>query len=192
MDASTDSAEAATFAFLMRGVVYGANGVNAEHALELINKRVTEMKQYLRRVSLPEIESQTVFSLANGVNEDFRRQKALKVYSIGDEAWSGIETVEYWFVDRDGVWYWLEYSSHGRQVYLCVVDASHLVDRFVNTSVDGLLPLYVLGSIDRSFTKLFSAAAERSRQLAKDLDKVLSELSSGGPRPIQVLPPRTT
>lgn len=169
--------EEAAFAYLMHGTVYGSLSLTPVHMRELINKYVGLAKQHLRSVSLPTIDDQMAFIVKDRLPADFRRQKALQVYSVGTDPWMDVETVEYWFVDRDGRWYWIRCDSQGGRADYSTVTAQHLVNRRTN---DDRVPVEVLSQICEAFRRKFIDAAERARALSDDLTKAAAALTRDG------------
>lgn len=177
MDASKDSMEEATFAYLMHRTVSGSRELTPTHMCELIDKYVRPAKLHLRSVSLPKIGDQVTSHITRSeLPENFRDQKALKVYSIGVEAWTDIDTVESWFIDRDGRWYWIKYSAHGAGADCSIVTTQHLVNR---VSENDRVSVSVLSKICEAFRFTFDHAAQRARMLADDLIKAAAALDRG-------------
>ncbi len=181
MDASKDSmSEAATFAYLMHGTVHGARSLTPEHMIQVIDKYVDIAKPQLRALALHPIGDQIVFKTASQLQlpEDFRKQRALKVFSVGEEM--GLdEPVECWFIDRDGRWYWVRCGSQGESMDFSTVTVQHLVEARATADGDGVVALWVLSAICESFRKSFVLAAFRAKTNADDLSKATDLMFAG-------------
>jgi len=192
MDMSSDSAEKATFTYLMNGSVYGASGLTPEHAVEVIEKHLHIALPLLRRMTLSAIGKQVDSKVNAQLTGEFAKQWAFKVYTIGDEAWADADRAEYWFVDRNGYWYWVKHATASREVDFATVTVNHLLERFTGARDDGLVPLYVISSICGSFRHEFLLAADRARELQADLTKAANAMLLGSTETTRFVPPTST
>lgn len=168
MDSSEDLVTA-TFEYLLDGVIRGATGLRPEQALELIERSIGLACRQFYSMTVPRIDAQVPIA-SSRIPEAYRGVPALKVYAIGDEAWSATDITECWFVDRRGQWYWLRVDANGNEVAeCCEVDSEHLVLHFVkDESADELVPLGVHREVDRKLVEFLRRAATRQRRSADE------------------------
>lgn len=174
MDASKDSieeqaAEQATFEFLRDGWVRGSQWLTPDHAVTITRSRISEISSCLRSFTLPTIAKQVLGPARRRLPVSFGKKFALCVFSIGTEPWLASEVLEYWFVDREGEWYWVTCNEMGGAVSSATVSVEQFVDRQVERSGDGRFPLHVLGDISSSLQETFTAAAERADRVSNKL-----------------------
>jgi hypothetical protein len=165
--------EEATFAHLMYGTVHGSLNLTPLHMRRLIKKYVGLAKPHLRNVSLPTIGDQII---EVRLPSDFKYHRALKVYSVGAEPWTDVDMIEYWFVDRDGRWYWVKCDPQGGRADCSTVTAQHLINQRTN---NGRIPVRVLSEICEAFQQKFVETAERAQNLSNDLTKAAAALAKG-------------
>lgn len=161
MDASKDSMNV-TYQFLRQNRVEGSTVLPFEQLVELINGRVEAARPYLREVTLRAIDSQVVFRTQ--LPNDFGQQRALKVYSFGDDAWDDAEVAQYWFVDRDGRWLWAKYDSMGGRQDFAEVSVVHFAETRRVAGAPHLAHIACLWTISEAFKREFERAAESARK----------------------------
>jgi hypothetical protein len=188
MDTSKDLAEEAAYRFLMYGTVFGAQGLEPNRALEVIHKYVSLAKPHLRSITMPSIETQVASIHDLLLPEDFCCQKAMKIFAIGDEPLQETERIEYWFIDRQGNWYWAWHTRGVGSYDYGTGTARHLVNRFVEQTDDGRVPLYVFSSVAAALRDRFVRTAERARQTSNDLTKAAKELQTASLEAYQIIP----
>lgn len=175
MDASKDLMNV-THNFLSRGVVKGAACLPIDQLVELLNQCVATAASQLRYVTMPSVLGQ-IAERSEGLPTGWGERRAVLVYAKGSDAWNDTEA-EYWFVDRDKVWYWIKNDRFGRNLEFAQVTSGHLVERQVESASDSVATIRILGSVARSFEKLYSDAAITVRKRASDFDEVASKMSA--------------
>lgn len=176
----------ATDDFLENGNVYGARCLPLDRLAYRIDRCVRLAIPHLRHMTLPAIGKQTVFTLLD-LPEDFRGQQAFKVYARGDEPWTDVERVEYWFVDRDGRWYWLSCDSIGGELDYGIGTSLHLVQRHQVEGQDGIAHIGILATIADSFRQAEYLAAHRARERANELDQFTAQMMALGESVSQIV-----
>jgi len=116
---------------------------------------------------------------SKGLPIEWQQRRAVLVCADGSDAWSDTEA-EYWFVDRDKMWYWIKNDRFGRNIGYAQVTSRHLVGRQVKSEFDGLAPIRILGLVADSFANLYSEAAVAARRRASDFEAAASKMSSLG------------
>lgn len=154
----------------------------------VIQKHLKIAKPHLRSITMPAIESQIFFGADYPLPEDFRRQPAMKIFSIGDEPLHNTERIEYWFIDRNGHWYWAWHTRGVGSYDYGIGTERHLVNRFVEQTDDGRVPLYVFSSIATTLRDRFVLTAERARQTATDLSVASERLLQASFEPSHIIP----
>ena len=165
-----------THNFLSRGVVKGATCLPIDQLAELLDQCVATAASQLRHVTILSVLGQIIEG-SKGLPAEWSERRAVLVYAKGSDAWSD-EEAEYWFVDRDKVWYWIKNDRFGRNLEFAQVTSRHLVERQVESATDSVAPIRILGSVARKFSTLYSDAAITVRKRASDFDEVASKMST--------------
>lgn len=155
-----------TYQFLTQNRVEGSDVLPIEQLVELINDRVTIVKPHLREITLPTIDSQI---FGNKLPNDFGQQRALKIYSFGDEAWGDAEFAQFWFVDRDGRWLWAKCDSMGGRQDYADVSVRHFAESRRVPGSSELAYIACLVTICGAFIRKFQQAADSAREREQSL-----------------------
>lgn len=173
MDASKDPMYT-TFEYLASQTVFSTREILPEQMTKLLNLYVNAATPYLRDITLATIISQTPYSMQS-VPESIKKTRALRVYALGEAPWIDPEIVEYWFVDRNGMWYWVKYDVVSGAQDWATVSCSHLVERKLADEGTGTVNISTLGDVTDAFMKKFDDAASAAHDREVKLRKAATE-----------------
>lgn len=163
MDAS-EGTITSTSEYLKYGIVYAENNIGIDELVWHINNRAALTQKQLRSLTLPTIGSQILAGMKD-VPRDFANQQALKVYVWGTEPFSDYDTAEWWFVDRDLRWLWLQVdNATGRAIHSGPVSIRMFVERAVKLGNFTYGDIHFLRQVVHAFKTFCEEGADKARE----------------------------